>query len=81
MARRQTPGIYTLHVEYAEGSIIYGILFLLSLLYAYSNLEKEHVPVYYRVHQAEYVLQTRVAASQEDVNTYSTRKVAACGRG
>jgi len=39
MARRHTPGIYTLHVEYAEGSIIYGILFLLSLLYAYSNLE------------------------------------------
>ena len=28
----------------------------------------------YRVHQAEYVIHIRVAASQEYVNTYSTRR-------
>ena len=35
----------------------------------------EHVPVECRVHQAEYVIHIRAAASQEYVNTYSTRRV------
>ena len=30
---------------------------------------------YYRVHQAEHVIDIIVAASQEHVNTYSTRRV------
>jgi len=36
----------------------------------YGNLEYEHGPVEYRVHQAEYGIHIRVAASQEYVNTY-----------
>ena len=50
-----------------------------SLIYEYSNLEYEHIPVEYRVHQAEHVIHIRVAASQEYVNTYSTRRVAPLG--
>jgi len=51
----------------------YGLLFISSPFYEYSNLEYEHVPVYYRVvQQAEYVIHVIVAASQECVNTYST---------
>jgi len=45
-----------------------------SPFYEYSDLEYVHVPVEYRVHQAEYVIHIRVAASQEYVNTYSTRR-------
>jgi len=64
-----------LHDEYAEGSIKYGILFVFSLIYEYSNLEYGHVPVEYRVHQAEYVNHFLVAAPQEYVNVDSTRRV------
>jgi len=39
----------------------------LSRVYEYSNLEYEHVPVSYRVHQAEYGIHIIVAASQEYV--------------
>ena len=46
-----------------------------SLLYEYSNLEYVHIYVMYRVTQAEYVICILVAASQEYVNTYSTRRV------
>jgi len=63
------------HVEYAGGSIQYGTLFVFSLLYEYSNLEYEHIPVYYRVHSVEYGIHIRVAASQEYVKTYSTRRM------
>jgi len=62
-----------LHVKYAEQRIKYTILFIFSSFYEYSNLEYEHVPVYYRVHQAEYVIRFLLAASNEYVNTYSTR--------
>jgi len=64
-----------LRVEYAERSIKYGLLFIMSPFYEYSNLEYEHVPVGYRVHQAKYVIHILVAASQEYVNTYSTRRL------
>jgi len=37
------------------------------------NIECVRVPVIYRVNQAEYVMHILVAASQEYVNTYSTR--------
>jgi len=52
----------------------YGILFIRSPFYDYSNLECVYVPVEYRVHQAEYVIHIRLAASQEYVNTHSTRR-------
>ena len=63
--------ILPLHVEHAERSIQYGILFILSPVYEYSTLEYEHVPVSYRVHRAEYVNHIIVAASQECVSTSS----------
>jgi len=57
------------------GGVKYGILFICSLFYEYSNLECVHIHVRYRANQAEYVIRTLVAASQEYVNAYSTRKV------
>jgi len=63
------------HVEYAERRIKYSILFVFRPFHEYSNLEYEHVPVWYRVHQAEYGIHIRVAASQECVKTYSTRRL------
>ena len=59
----------TLHVEYAERRIEYGILFIFRPFHEYSLLECDHIPVEYRVHQAEYGVHIRVAASQEYVNT------------
>jgi len=52
----------------------YGILFISSLFYEYINLEYVRVPVLYRVNLAEYVIRILVAAYQEYVNTYSTRR-------
>ena len=63
-----------LYVEYAKGRIQYGILFTFSLFYEYSNLEYVHIHAIYRVNQAEYVIHVLVAASQEYVNTYATRR-------
>jgi len=57
----------TLHVDYAERRINYGILFIFSPFHEYSNLKYEHIPVYYRVHRAEYGIHIAVAASQEYV--------------
>ena len=57
------------------GEYKYGILFIFSLFYEYSNLEYVHIHVIRRVNQAEYVIRVLVAASQEYVNTYSTRRV------
>jgi len=62
----------SLHVEYAERRIKYGILFIFSPFYEYGHLAYEHVPVEYRVQQAEYSIRIPVAAPQEYVNTYST---------
>jgi len=62
--------------EYAERIIEYSLLFICSPFYEYSHLEYEHVPVSYRVHQAEYVLHFCMAASQEYVYTYSTCRCA-----
>jgi len=62
------------HVEYAERRINHGILFILSPFHEYSNLEYVRVHVLYRAHQSEYVIRILVAASQEYVNTYSTRR-------
>jgi len=64
----------SLHVEYAERSITYGLLFIFSLIYEYNNLEYEHVPVEYRVHRAEYGIHILVVAPQEYVNIDSTRR-------
>ena len=64
----------TLRVEYAERGKEYDILFIFSLVSECSNLEYEHVPVEYRVHRAEYVIHTLVAAPQEYVNIYLTRR-------
>jgi len=46
----------------------YGILFIFSLFYEYSNLEYVHIHVIYRVAQAEY----GIRILKEYVNTYST---------
>jgi len=54
-------------VEYAERRRKHGILFIFSLLCTGS--------VMYRNSQAEYIIYFRVAASQEYVNTYSTRRM------
>jgi len=48
---------------------------MFSLLYEYSNLEYVRIYVIYRGTQAEYVIRIRMAASQEYVNTYSTRRL------
>jgi len=47
---------------------------MFSLFYEYSNLEYVHIRVIYRVHQAEYNIRIRVAAPEECVKTYSTRR-------
>ena len=52
----------------------YGIQFIFSRFYEYSNLDV-HIHVIYRVNQAEYAIRILVVASQEYVNTYSTRRV------
>jgi len=50
------------------------ILFIFNLFCEYTNLACVIVPVVYRVNQAEYAIHIRVVASQEYVNTYSTRR-------
>ena len=62
----------SLHVEYSGGRMEYGILFIVSLFHEYTNLEYVHILVIYRVKRAGYVIRFLVAASQENVNTYST---------
>ena len=52
----------------------HAILFRSRLFYEYIDLENVCVPVEYRVNQAEYAVRILVAASQEYVNTYSTRR-------
>jgi len=52
----------------------HGILFIVSLLYEYTNLEYVRVHVIYRVNQAEYLIYIRMVASQEYVNIYSTHR-------
>jgi len=74
-------GLTTLHVEYAERNIKYGILFIFSLFREYINLEYVRVPIIYRDSQAEYGIHILVAASQEYVNTYSTRRLTTGGEG
>ena len=62
----------SLHVEYTERRIKYGIHFIFSPVYEYSTIEYERVAVQYRVHRAEDIIHFPVAASQECVNIYST---------
>jgi len=49
------------------------VLHIFCLFCEYINLAYVRVSVIYRVHQAEYGIHILVAASQEYVNTYSTR--------
>jgi len=72
---RDTLVPVSLHVEYAGGRIKCGILFIFSLFHEYRNFE--YVPIHsiYGVNQAEYCIRILVAASQEYVNTYSTRRL------
>jgi len=63
------PYLYTLQVEYAEREKKYGILFIFTLIYEFSNLEYVRVPVEYRVNVAKNVIRIVMAASQEYVNT------------
>jgi len=72
--------VVALHVEHAERRNKYQILFMFSLFYEYSNLEYAHICVIYRVTQAEYEIRILMAAPQEYVNTYSTRRVVAFTR-
>ena len=50
-------------------------LFMFGLFCECIYLEYVQVPVIYRVNQAEYFVHIHVAASQEYVNTYSTRRL------
>jgi len=59
---RDSSGPPTLYVEYAERRIKYGILFIFSLFYEYSNLDYGHVHGIRRVNQAEYVIRILMAA-------------------
>ena len=63
-----------LHVGYAERRLTYGILFIFSAFYEYINLEYGRVHVICRMNQAEYGIHILLAASQEYVNNYSTRR-------
>jgi len=54
----------------------YGILFIVSLFCECIHPEYVRFHGIYRVNQAEYGIRILVAASQEYVNTYSTRRVA-----
>jgi len=56
------------------GRIKYGILFIVNLFYEYSNLAYVYIHGMFRVNQAKCGLRIREAASQEYVNTYSTRR-------
>jgi len=68
--------VRTLRVEYAKRGTVYCILFFFSLFCEYINLEYVRIlHVIYRVHQAEYIIRTRVFAPQEYANRYSTRRV------
>jgi len=64
----------TLHVEYAERRIEYGIIFSFSL-YEYTHLEYVHIHVIYRVNKEKYAIRIPTAAPQEYLNTYSTRRL------
>ena len=64
----------TAHVEYAERRRKYSILFIFSLFCENIHLAYLRVPVIHRVNQAEYAIHILVAALQEYVNTYSTRR-------
>ena len=65
-----------LRVEYAERGKAHGILFRLSPFCEWIDLEYVRIHVtYYRIHQAEYTIRILVAAPQEYVNTYSTRRL------
>jgi len=67
--------VCVLHLEYTERRRQNGILFIFSLCFESSNLEYVRAPVIYRGTQAEYGIHILLAASQEYVNTYSTRRV------
>ena len=73
--RRHVKHAIVLYVEYVERRTRYGILFIFSLFCEYINLEYVRIHVIYRVHQAEYAILIPMAAPQEYVNTYSTRRV------
>ena len=64
----------TLHVEYAQRRMKFGILFTFSLFGEYSNLEYVRIHGMYKVNQAEYAIRILVAVPQEYVNTYSTHR-------
>ena len=68
------PSPTILHVEYAERGKEYGFLFIFSLFCEHMHLEYVRIHAIYRLTQAEYVICIRMAASQEYVNTYSTRR-------
>jgi len=72
--QRQRRCASSLHVEYAERGKYYGILSIFSLFCEYIQFEYVRLHVIYRGTQAEYGIHIHVAAPQEYVNTYSTRR-------
>ena len=64
-----------LHVEYVKRRTKYGILFIFSPFCEYMNLEYVRIDGICRVNQAEYAICIPMAAPQEYVNTYSTRRL------
>ena len=68
-----------LYAEYVERTTKYEILFVISLFCEYTNLEYARVHSICRVHQAKHAIPIPMAAPQECVNTYSTRKASRQG--
>jgi len=67
--------VSNLHVEYAKRENECGIPFIFSLFCVYIYLEYVDIHAICRVNEAENGIQIRVAAPQEYVNLYSTRRV------
>jgi len=65
----RSPRLAILQFEYAERGKEYGIIFRCSLFCEYVRLEYVRIHGIYRVNQAEYMIQIRVVAPQEYVNT------------
>jgi len=68
MRKGVQPCVLNTHSEGGK----YILLFRCSLFCEYINLEYVRIHIIYRVHQTEYTI--LVAAPQEYVNTYSTRR-------
>ena len=72
LLRRDTSPHPTCSIRGGDNEI--RILFMFSLFHEHLYLENVRIHLIYRVNQAEYGIHILVAAFQEYVNTYSTRR-------